>query len=78
METVASVLDSMNMVSLDLSDMYIQVQVHPHSRMYLRLIWQDKVFQFKVLMAPVSSWAHRLNITLRRYLDDWLATGPTL
>lgn len=79
------------MVSLDLRDAYFQVPVHPRSRKYMRFVWQGRVFQFRALcfglasapqvftklMAPVSAWAHRLGIPLRRYLDDWLVSGPS-
>ncbi|XP_045126279.1 uncharacterized protein LOC123513273 [Portunus trituberculatus] len=62
METVASVLESMNvedwMVSLDMRDAYFQV--------------------FTKVMAPVSSWVYRHDISLHHYLDDWLVTGTTL
>ena len=77
------------MVSVDLQDAYFQVPIHPRSRKFLRFVWQGQVFQFRVLcfglatapqvftkvMAPVSAWAHRLGIPLRRYLDDWLISA---
>ena len=79
------------MVSLDLKDAYFQVPIHPRSRRYMRFVWQGTIYQFRVLcfglatapqvftkvMAPVSAWAHRLGIPLRRYLDDLLISGPS-
>ena len=90
METIQSTLLSVRrgdwMVSIDLKDSYLQVPIHPDSRMYLRFMAFNKVYQFKVLcfglstapqvftrvMAPVSTILHTLGIRLRRYLDDWL------
>ena len=90
METLQSVLLSVRagdwMVSLDLKDAYLQVQMHPESRKFFKFVACGKVYQFKVLcfglstapqvftraMAPVSAFLHLTGIRLRRYLDDWL------
>ena len=90
METPQSVLRSVRtgdwMVSLDLQDAYLQIPVHPESRRYLRFVFGQKTFQFRVLcfglttapqvftrvMAPVSVIMHRMGFRILRYLDDWL------
>ena len=90
METMTTVLASIRegdfMASVDLSDAYFQIPVHPSSRKYLRFAIRGTVYQFKVLCfglatAPqvftrvfslVSIWAHSQGIRLLRYLDDWL------
>ena len=50
METVKSVRHSIvNIVwavSIDLSDAYLHVPIHPQSRKYLRFIHEDQIFQF--------------------------------
>ena len=90
METMASVLASIRegdfMASIDLSDAYFQVPVHPASRKFLRVFFKGVSYQFRVLcfglatapqvftrvFALVSAWAHSRGIRLLRYLDDWL------
>ena len=73
------------MVSIDLKDTYLQVPIHPDNRKYLRFVALNPVCQFKVLcfilsmapqvftriMAPMSTFLHRLGIRIRRCLDDW-------
>ena len=96
METAQSVLQSIRsgywMISLDLQDAYLQVPVHPPSRMYLRFCLGDQVYQFRVLcfglsstpqvftrvMAPVFSIMHRFGFRILRYLNDWLVLGSSL
>ena len=74
------------MASIDLTEAYLQVPVHPASRHFLRFVFRDTVYQFKALcfglstapqvftrvMAPVSAILHSMGIRMRRYLDDWL------
>ena len=74
------------LASIDLKDAYFQIPAHPSSRMLLRFVSNDTVYQFKVLcfglstapqvftrvFAAVSSWAHARGIRLLRYLDDLL------
>ena len=74
------------MVSLDLKDAYLQVPIHPNSRKFLRFLAFGRPYQFRALcfglstapqvftrvMAPVSTFLHRLGIRIRWYLDDWL------
>ena len=95
METPQSVLQSLRpgdwMVSLDLQDAYLQVQVHPSSQHYLRFCVGDSILQFRVLcfgvstalqvftlvMAPISSIMHRYGFPILRYLEDWLVLGSS-
>jgi len=41
-------------ISLDLMDAYLHVPIHPSSRKFLRFLYQDKVFQFRVLPFRLS------------------------
>ena len=90
METAQSVLRSVRwndwMFSVDLKDAYLQVQIHPLSRKFLRFTARGKACQFKVLcfclstallvftrvMAFVSGFLHQSGIRMLSYLDDWL------
>ena len=79
------------MASLDLSDAYLQVPVHPESRRFLRFCVGEEVWQFRALcfglstapqaftrvMAPISSIMHRHEFRILRYLDDWLVLGSS-
>ena len=95
METSASVLRAIRkddwMVSLDLKDAYFQVPIHPQSRRFLRVVWRNVAYQFRVLcfglctapqvftrvMAPVAAILHARGIRMLRYLDDWLLLNPS-
>ena len=90
METVKSVRQSImandRAVSIDLTDAYLHVPIHPSSRKYLWFIYEHQVFQFTALPfgMSLSLWiftklmnviaAHlRLRaIPLFPYLADWL------
>ena len=90
METPQSVLRSIRqgdwMISLDLQDAYLQVPIHPESRLVSSLHYgrspvpvQGTMLQadncpqvFTRLMAPISAILHRYGIRILRYLDDWL------
>ena len=89
METPRSFRDSLLpgdwVTSLDLTDAYFHVLVHPSDRKWLRFRWKDNVFQFRALpfglsLSPwvftkvvreVCALAHKEGIRLRAYLDDW-------
>ena len=72
--------------SIDLSDVYLHIPIHPNSRKYLRFCHKSQVFQFTSLpfglaMAPqaftmivkeVKLMALTRGIRLHQYLDDWL------
>ena len=71
--------------SIDLSDAYLHIPIHPNSRKYLRFCHKSQVFQFTLLFrlatAPqvftmigkdVKLMALTRGIRLHQYLDDWL------
>lgn len=37
------------MCTIDLKDAYLLIKIHPQSRKFLRLIWQNKLYEFNVL-----------------------------
>ena len=72
--------------SIDLSDAYLHITIHPNSRKYLRFCYKSQVFQFTSLpfglaTAPqvftlivneVKLMALSRGLRLHQYLDDWL------
>ena len=91
METQRKVKDTIQLndwaFSLDLTDAYLHVPIHPRSRKYLRFTLRGRVYQFKALpfglstspfvftrlMTVIATFLRRRAITLHPYLDDWLA-----
>ena len=79
-------------ISLDLTDAYLHVPIHPSSRKFLRFCYQDEVFQFRVLPFGLSvnprvftrvvdvMMAHvrSLGLQVHHYLDDWLLRNQQL
>ena len=77
--------------SVDLRDAYFHVSIHPRHRKWLRFVWGDQVFQFRVLpfglsLAPwifsrivreLCRFLRREGIRLRVYLDDWLTLAES-
>jgi hypothetical protein len=77
--------------SIDLSDAYLHIPIHPRFRRFLRIHIMGQTFQFKAmcfglnvaprvftkLLDPVASYLRSRGIHLHRYLDDWLICGPT-
>ena len=72
--------------SLDMTDAYLHVPIHPRSRKYLRFTLGGRVYQFKALPFGVSTspfvftllmkviaFLRKRAITLHPYLDDWLS-----
>ncbi len=90
METLDKVRLSLNagdwVTSLDLTDAYFHIAIHPRSRRYLRFTFQGVVYQFRALpfglcTAPyvftrvvkaTLRFIHQQGIRLHAYLDDWL------
>lgn len=90
METTASIKNAIQphdwTASIDLTDAYLHIPIHPASRKYLRFAVGDQLFQFRALpfglntaplvftrlMNVITSYLHRQNIALFPYLDDWL------
>ena len=91
METQRKVKDAIQLndwaFSLDLTDAYLHVPIHPRSRKYLRFTLGGRVYQFKalpfglstspfvftLLMKVIATFLRKRAITLHPYLDDWLS-----
>ena len=72
--------------SIDLSDAYLHIPIHPNSRKYLRFCYKSQVFQFTSLPFGLATAPQVLTMTvkvvklmtlsrglgLHQYLDDWL------
>ena len=72
--------------SIDLSDAYLHIPIHPNSRKYLRLCHRSQVFQFTslpfglatapqvftMIVKEVKLMALCRGLRLHQYLDDWL------
>lgn len=72
--------------SIDLTDAYFHIPIHPRSKKYMRLAFRNKIFQFRALpfgiasapwlftkiMKPVKLGVDFSRLTLFQYLDDWL------
>ena len=79
------------MTKLDLSDAYYSIPIDKHSRRYLQFIFEEKLYQFKVLvfgsntaprifskcMKPVVAFIHSKGILIIIYLDDILLAAQT-
>ena len=90
MKTVKSVRQSIMYndwaVSIDLTDAYLHVPIHPTSRKYLRFVYDHQVFQFTALpfgmslspwvfmklMNVIATYLRLRAVSLFPYLDDWL------
>ena len=90
METSESIRTSLNpgewVSSIDLSDAYLHIPIHPHSRKYLRFCHRSQVFQFTslpfglatapqvftMIVKEVKLMALSRGLRLHQYLDDWL------
>ena len=72
--------------SIDLSDAYLHIPIHPNSRKYLRFYYRSQVFQFTslpfglatapqvftMIVKKVKLMALSRGLRLHQYLDDWL------
>ena len=72
--------------SIDLSDAYLHIPIHPNSRKYLRFCHKSQMFQFTslpfglatappvftMIVKEVKLLALTRGIRLHQYLDDWL------
>jgi hypothetical protein len=95
METLSNVCRMLRpgdwMTSLDLSDAFLHVAIHPASRKYLRFRWGNKFYQFRTLpfglslspwvftkiIRPVLTWARERGIRISAYLDDIIIAAMT-
>ena len=94
METPESIRSSLKkgewVTSIDLTDAYLHVPIHPQSRKFLRFHYRGTSYQFSSLpfvlaTAPlvftslvkeVKLMALQLDIRLHQYLDNWLIRVP--
>ena len=72
--------------SIDLSDAYLHIPIHPNSRKYLRFCHRSQLFQFTsfpfglatapqvftMIVKEVKLMALSRGLRLHQYLDDWL------
>ena len=72
--------------SIDLSDAYLHIPIHPNSRKYLRFCYRSQVFQFTslpfglatapqaftMIVKEVKLMALSRGLRLHQYLDNWL------
>ena len=90
METPESIRTSLIpgewVASIDLSDAYLHIPIHPNSRKYLRFCHRSQVFQFTslpfglatapqvftMIVKEVKLMALSRGLRLHQYLDDWL------
>ncbi|KAK7101733.1 hypothetical protein V1264_020070 [Littorina saxatilis] len=58
METPTSVRDALRpgdwVTSIDLTDAYFHILIHPSDRKWLRFLWGEKMFQFRALPFGLS------------------------
>ncbi|CEP18222.1 hypothetical protein [Parasitella parasitica] len=74
------------LVSIDLSDAFLHVGLHPESRRFLRLKWRNQVYQycttafglssspfvFTKVCRPILEHLRSRGFRISAYLDDWL------
>ena len=91
METNSSIRESIRQndwgASIDLTDAYFHIPIHPRDRKWLRFVWEGQVFQFCALpfglsLAPwiftkvsreLCSSLHLKGLRVQMFLDDWLS-----
>ena len=90
METSESIRTSLIpgewVLSIDLSDAYLHIPIHPNSRKHLRFCYKSQVFQFTslpfglatapqvftMIVKEVKLMALSRGLRVHQYLDDWL------
>ena len=90
METTRSLAKAVTLgdwtISLDLTDAYLHIPIHPEFRKYLRFVHNNKVYEFVCLpfglataplvftkvVTTLAAYLHKMNLLLHVYLDDWL------
>ena len=95
METPETIRTSLQkgewVTSLDFSDAYFHIPIHPRSRKYMRFFLNKRAYQFTALpfglaTAPleftkivkeVKLMAQNRGIRIHQYLDDWLLRAPS-
>ena len=95
METPETIRTSLQkgewVTSLDFSDAYFHIPIHPRSRKYMRFFLNKRAYQFTALpfglaTAPleftkivkeVKLMAQNRGLRIHQYLDDWLLRAPS-
>jgi hypothetical protein len=79
------------LTSIDLSDAFLHIKIHPESRKYLQFLWKGQLYQFKVLpfglslapmiftkmLKPLLRWARKRGIRISAYLDDLIIAAAS-
>ena len=79
------------LVSIDLSDAFLHVGLHPESKKFLRLKWKDQVYQycttafglatspfvFTKVCKPILEYFRSQGFRISAYLDDWILAADT-
>jgi hypothetical protein len=79
------------LVSIDLSDAFLHVGLHPDSRKFLRLKWKGQVYQycttafglatspfvFTKVCKPILEYFRSQGFQISAYLDDWILAADT-
>lgn len=95
METIQHVCHLINpkdfLTSIDLSDAFLHIPIHPSAHRYLQFHWRGQLYQFKVLpfglslaplvftkvLRPLLHWAWKKGIRISAYLDDLIIAAAT-
>ncbi|CEP08910.1 hypothetical protein, partial, partial [Parasitella parasitica] len=79
------------LLSIDLSDAFLHIALHPDSRRFLRLKWRSQVYQYSTaafglatipfiftkICRPILEWARSQGMRISAYLDDWILVAKT-
>ena len=91
-ETIRSYLDQgLWVTSIDLSDAYYHIPVHPKFRKYMRFSVNQQVFQYRAMVMGLTTSprlftkvikcikviVQKFNVRLFQYLDDWIVVAPS-
>ena len=78
--------------SIDLTDAYYHIMIHPAYRCYLRFQFNGEIYQYRALpmgltsspriftklIKAVKGYLQRLGIEVHQYLDDWLIRATSI
>lgn len=79
------------LLSIDLSDAFLHIAMHPDSRRFLRFQWKSQLYQYSTtafnlstvpfvftkICRPILKWARTQGIRISAYLDDWILMAKT-
>ncbi|KAG0781065.1 hypothetical protein G6F16_012666 [Rhizopus arrhizus] len=80
------------LTSIDLSDAFLHILVHPEYRKYLRFHWKGATYQYRTtpfglslapwlftkICRPILTWARQQGIRISAYIDDWVIVADDL